>query len=74
MNTEVIVAHEKNGTFLYASAENLLRMRIKQGFWYNGEDAKLAEMALSNGEDAAWEFLKSRSDYEYESVELDVLR
>lgn len=71
----VIVAHEKNGTFLYASALDLLRERVAAGYWYENWDdgnprhewATRAQAITS--ETAAWSFLLARSDHEYEAVE-----
>lgn len=64
----MIQAHEKHGTFVYESALGLLQRRIEDGYWYYDEDEKAAEAATAS-EDAAWRFLDSRSDYEYEYVE-----
>lgn len=65
---EVIVAHSKHGTFVYASALTLLRERVEDDFWY--DDPEEYEWIInSNDEAAAWNFLKSRSEHEYEYVE-----
>jgi hypothetical protein len=72
--TEVIVAHEKHGTFTYATAVGLLKRRLDEGYWYYDDDANAAFKALQGGEQTAWEFLESRSDHEYEYVELQEVR
>lgn len=66
---EVIVADEKHGTALYKTAFGLLKKRVEDGYWYSDADRLMAETALEGGEDTAWRFLESRSDYEYEGVE-----
>lgn len=67
---EVILAHEKHGNSVYGSALGLLERRVQDGYWYDGEDAENAQAVLDSGsEKAAWVFLQSRSDYEYEYVE-----
>ena len=35
---DVIVAHEKHGTFTYSSAYDLLKQRFEDGFWYDNWD------------------------------------
>jgi hypothetical protein len=71
---EVILAHEKHGVFVYASAKYLLGERLSDGYWYDGEDAQEAQDAHENGERASWDFRDSRSDYEYEHVESVTVR
>lgn len=38
MSTEVIVAHEKHGTFTYSSAWELFKQRFNEGYWYDNWD------------------------------------
>lgn len=64
----VIVAHEDQGTFVYANALALLQHRIEQKFWYAGDDAAMAREATVS-EDRALRFLNSRRNYEYEYIE-----
>lgn len=79
--TEVIIAHEKHGTFTYSSARALLESRVNDGYWYNNWDdgnpkhqwADLADAALIN-ETSAWHFLESRQDHEYEYVEIQEIQ
>lgn len=35
---EVIIAHEKHGTFTYSSALGLLKKRVEDGYWYDNWD------------------------------------
>jgi hypothetical protein len=67
----VIIAHEKHGTFGYTSALELLDQRVvREPYWYAGDALTRAkEILASQDEDAAWRFLSSRRDYEYEYVE-----
>jgi hypothetical protein len=65
----VIVASEKHGTVLYATASALLSRRIRDDYWYDADETARAKHALGRGEREAWIFLDSRSDYEYEYVE-----
>lgn len=68
---QVILAYTNHGVIPYASATALLKSRIKDGYWYEDEDLEEAQKALSYGNDAsAWKFLSSRSDYEYEGVQI----
>jgi hypothetical protein len=70
---EVIVADEKHGTVLYATAVGLLSSRLEEGYWYSDADRLMAETALEGGEATAWAFLEMRSDHEYEGVEWQVV-
>lgn len=75
--TEIIVAHEKHGTFTYASALGLLRQRVADGYWYDypeGEQKRAEAIVAEGNEEKAWRFLESRSDHEYEDVEKQVVR
>jgi hypothetical protein len=73
--TEVIVAHEKHGTFTYSSALVLLKQRVDDGWWYYDNDLQRAKALVAAGdEENAWRFLESRSDHEYEMVEKQVVR
>lgn len=72
---DVYVAHEKHGVHTYASAMEILRRRIEEGYWYYDTDATAAKEALKKGsEDAAYLFLRRRNDYEYEYVEKQTLK
>lgn len=65
---EVIIAREKHGVALHATALGLLKCRVAEGCWY--DDPEEYEWIInSNDESAAWGFLRNRSDYEYEGVE-----
>lgn len=66
---EVFVAYEKHGTSIHAQATTILNRRIREGYWYDDETVQNAMRALIQGEEAAWQFLDSRSDHEYEAVE-----
>lgn len=88
--TEVIIAHDKDGTFTYSSAFSLLRERVDQGIYYDnwddGDSANQWEDRARNiidlpTEDGgamrkarAWAFLRERSDFEYEGVEKQVVQ
>lgn len=67
----VVLAYAKHGVETYDSAVALLRERLEEGYWYDATETALAEEAMER-ESAAWEFLESRSDYEYERVEKQV--
>lgn len=76
--TEYIHADSKWGDFevfgddgtLESAALKLLAERVEDGFWYDGDDAMIANSILVNQDgDRAWKFLDSRRDYEYEWVE-----
>ena len=67
---DVLLAYDKHGTFVYSDALALLKVRVDQGYWYDGEDAAEAEDILrQQSENKAWDFLRERSDHEYEDVE-----
>lgn len=74
---QVLVLEEKHDTRLVAAddlpaaALNVLSERVEDGYWYYGEAAERAKNILATGDgDAAWRFLLSRCDAEYEYVEL----
>lgn len=60
---------------LDTAALGLLKERVDQGFWYDGEDAKTAKWILKvqDGKEA-WNFLQDRSMFEYEYVELQTVK
>lgn len=79
---DVIIAHEKHDDNRIIRAEDgtigsaallLLKERIADGYWYDEDDEEhglpIATAAIEKGGAAAWEFLESRRDYEYEWVE-----
>lgn len=68
---------------LYRAAMKLLTKRYDEGFWYENWDdgdpknqwADRARIIIDADDTrAAWNFLKERSDFEYEYVELDYLQ
>lgn len=66
--SEVIIAYEKHGTFVYASALAIVKRRAAEGYWY--DDPEEYEWILeSHDEQAADSFLHSRDEYEYEGFE-----
>lgn len=69
---EVIIAHGKHGDALYATALGLLKQRVEEGYWYD-DPSEYEWIIASNDEQAAWSFLDSRSEYEYEGVEAAVV-
>jgi hypothetical protein len=83
----VIVAHEKHGTFTYSSPFVLLKRRFDEGYWYDNWDEgdpttqwkdrarEIVEMPDGHDRDkAAWAFLRERSDHEYEWVQMQEVR
>lgn len=83
----MIVAHEKyEDSALYDSYVAMLRQRVREGIYYDGEDAKVAETilaatgassyiegepdAINAVERAAERFLSARQEYEYEGYEV----
>lgn len=68
--TRVLLANEKHGTYVYASALACLRTRVEDGYWYGGEAAERARViVLANDETLADGFLSDRSHAEYEGVQ-----
>lgn len=66
---EIVVAREKHGTFLYASALACLRRRVGDDVYYEESDLAVAQDIIERqGETAAWNFLRARRDHEYEYV------
>lgn len=74
-----MVAYEKHGVrFIDMSrgigptAEELLRERVKAGYWYDDGALKSAQEALGGTDPrrTPWHFLFRRRDYEYERVEI----
>lgn len=52
----------------------LLEQRVLDGFWYDGYEQEYAQDIVNKKDgDAAWSFLDSRRDYEYERVEAGVV-
>lgn len=77
--TQVIVAKEKHGTFVYGSALELLEQRVKDNYWYDNWDDGVPEhqwgdrarqIAASGNEKEAMHFLEERDDFEYEGFEV----
>lgn len=76
----LLVAKEKSGTrhftvdddkALQDAALSLLRERFKEGYWYDGDDARKAGDILTDKDGiSAWAFLRARKNHEYESVDL----
>lgn len=59
------------GDSLAAAALKLLRQRVEQGFWYDGDAAERAATIVHDEDgEAAWAFLDARSNYEYEHVQV----
>lgn len=69
----IIVFNEKHGDTYFQSDnrnhvfEHVLRARIEDDYWYEGDDLEAAKYALSCGR--AEQFLRGRRDYEYEGYE-----
>lgn len=70
--TQVIVAYGKHGTFVYGNSLALVKERAEDG-WYDDPE-KYEWIVNSNDEQAAWNFLKSRREHEYESVEIQTVQ
>lgn len=76
--TEVIIAHEKDGTFLYATPIACLSRRVADGYWYDGEDELVAREIIrrfnqgdeDEAQSLAQRFLRKRSSAEYEGIEI----
>jgi hypothetical protein len=65
----VLIASEKHGTFVYASALACLRNRLRLN-WYDDQTQTEAEAAVAAEDEYTCEaILQARSDYEYEYVE-----
>ena len=47
----------------------IIRERIKDGYWYEGEDLVQAQEILNSGI-GAYGWLRTRNNYEYEGIEL----
>lgn len=81
MPSEIIVAHEKHGTVLYANAIACLRRRVNEGYWYTDSDAAEACAIVheydsshpATAEHKAWAFLLKRADHEYEGVSAEAV-
>lgn len=70
----VIIAQEKGlrvigGSTIEEAASKLVKERLQSGNWYlTKAEQAAAKKALYN--EQCWSFLRSRRDFEYESVEL----
>lgn len=68
--TTVLLAHEKHGPGIFATALACLRERVAHDYWYSDEEmAEARDIVARQDEDAADSFLDRRSDHEYENVE-----
>lgn len=72
--SEILIAYEKNDTRCIAAddrekaAAYLINDRLADGAWYDEGSAIAAHAAVTNRQ--AWLWLKGRSRYEYERVEI----
>lgn len=66
---DVLLAYEKHGPVIYASALACLRHRVESGYHYYDDPDEYEWILHSNDEQAAESFLRSRDEYEYEGYE-----
>lgn len=71
----IIVATEKHGARYHdatddvePAAKKIIEERLADGYWYGPADTEKARKAIAS--ETCWQFLVSRSRYEYEHVEL----
>lgn len=88
MSDMVIVADGKYGTETYATALALLKQRLAEGIYYEDDGLAMwrtrAQRIVAAGSDtkrdpamverAALNFLRSRSEFEYEGIEVQTVR
>ena len=74
--TRILIVEEKHGTYYYdastaealeAASAFIVAQRLEDGYWYV-EDGEAQRAADTIDTGAAWNFLRSRADYEYEYV------
>lgn len=81
---EVIMVHDDYGHHIVrtedgqigTAALELLKQRIKEGGWYyhpDGAQSEAQQIVASGDGNAAWRFLFTRRDYEYEWVEAQTI-
>lgn len=73
MNTQTVyIGHDKNGPLIFSSPLAVVRYRLSTTYQYAGDlvHTQALRIAANGTERAAWVFLNSRRDHEYEGVDV----